>query len=238
MTSFYWLRKDKEAGYTGSYNARHKWALTGVHCPQCGSTWASGSAAYPSVDLSPVAGQADFETPRPEPYDEFVRLRELIRPLVPPGTQLLPGDEFGPLQGTAAGTFGQFLLHNPWTLLMRREAVERLQAEGMRGLRGYRTELRFRQKKPPELLEVEIFPHGRLHPDCLPPDRVPPCARCGWFGYSRPEEPILDAASMPTHTDLFRLADFDTTILCTERFREAALRLGLDGVVFREVPVR
>ncbi|CAM3281789.1 hypothetical protein COSO111634_09950 [Corallococcus soli] len=37
--------------------------------------------------------------------------------------------------------------------------------------------------------------------------------------------------------DLFRLVDFTTLIIATERFVEAVNRLGLEGVVFKEVPV-
>ena len=37
--------------------------------------------------------------------------------------------------------------------------------------------------------------------------------------------------------DLFRLADFTTVIIATERFAAAVARLGLEGVVFKEVPV-
>ena len=61
---------------------------------------------------------------------------------------------------------------------MRREPLERLQAEGLRGLKGCRTELRFRKKNPPELLEMELLPRGNLHPDCLPGDRPAPCPKC------------------------------------------------------------
>ena len=53
-----------------------------------------------------------------------------------------------------------------------------------------------------------------------------------------PEDPILDAASLPAHTDLFRLSDFETIFIATERFVEAMRRLGLDEADFREVPVR
>lgn len=238
MGGFYWLRPPREPAYSGYYDAAHKWALPGLQCPECGATWAGSATAFPGVDLSPFKGQVDFETPRPEPYEEFIRLRELVRPLVPPGAELKPGAAFGPLVGSASGTFGQFCLFNPWELLVRREALERLQAEGVRGLKGYRTELRFRQKKPPELLEMEILAYGRLHSDCLSPDRLPTCMKCGRVDGPRPEEPILEAASLPTHTDLFRLSDFETTIICTERFREAVLHLELDGVELRELPAR
>lgn len=212
--------------------------LPGVSCPECGSTWAGACTGYPCVDLSSLPEQGELARPRPEPYDTFARLRELVRPLVPAKVQLIPGTAFGPLVGTASGKFGPLLFQNPGELLMLREAVERLQAEGVRGLKGCRTELRFRTKNPPELLEMEILPHGRLHPDCLPPGPAPPCARCGLVELSVPEEPILDAASLPTDTDLFRLADLETVLVCTERLREAVLRLGMDGVVFRELPTR
>jgi uncharacterized double-CXXCG motif protein len=189
------------------------------------------------VDLSALAERENLTEARPEPYDEFVRLRELVRPFVPAGVQLIPGTSFGPLQGTASGTFEQLLLQNPGELLVRWESLERLHAEGLRGLHGYRTGLRFRQKKPPELLEMEIMPHGRLHLDCLPTPPVP-CARCGRVGLPRPEEPVLERASLPTNVDLFRLKDFETMLVCTERFREAALRLQVEGLAFHELPSR
>jgi hypothetical protein len=48
----------------------------------------------------------------------------------------------------------------------------------------------------------------------------------------------LDAASLPEHLDVFRLADFPTQIIATERMADTVKSLGLDGVVFREVEVR
>ncbi len=36
----------------------------------------------------------------PLDLEEFIRLRELVRPLVPPGAVLKEGAVFGPLQGT------------------------------------------------------------------------------------------------------------------------------------------
>lgn len=139
------------------------------------------------------------------------------------GAQLLPGATFGPLVGTATGTFSPLFFYYVTMPLIHREALEKLQAEGVRGLRGFPTELRFRQKNHPELLELEILPHGRLHPDCTP-ERPPPCPKCGRDHFSRPEDLILDATSLPMHTDLFRLADFETTFIATERFVDAVRR--------------
>ncbi|AKI99336.1 Hypothetical protein AA314_00963 [Archangium gephyra] len=123
-------------------------------------------------------------------------------------------------------------------MLLQREALEKLQAEGLRGLKGCGTQLRFRQRNSPELLELEILPGGLLHPDCLPPNRKPPCPRCGRRGLTRPDDMLLDASTLPTQSDLFRLEDFSTVIVCTERFVEACRRLGLDGVSFQPLPMK
>ena len=144
----------------------------------------------------------------------------------------------GPLVGKAQGRFGPLVALNPWVLLMQRETLEKLQTEGLRGLKGCRTELRFRQRNSPELLELEILPMGRLHPDCLPPVRKPACLRCGRDGLTLPDDRLLDASTIPSHLDLFRLEDFSTVIVCTGRFVEACRRLNLDGVAFQPLPTK
>ncbi len=238
MTRFYQLREPRTSRYTGNVSARRKWgALPGVRCPECTATWAGGFSAYPSVDLSALPERGEYEKPRPEPFDQFVRLRECVRPLIPPGGQLLPGASLGPLVGTATGTFGALFLHYFGAFLIRHEALEQLKAEGVQGLRGFPTEVRFRQKNHPELRELEVLAHGRLHPDCTP-ERPPPCAMCGRDAFRFPDDPILDAASLPTHTALFRLSDFETIFIATERFVDAVRRLELDEVDIRELPVR
>jgi len=109
----------------------------------------------------------------------------------------------------------------------------------VQGLKGGRTELRFRRKNPPELLQLELLPRGQLHPDCLPKDRPAPCEKCGRKGWRRPEEPILEAAALPDDVDLFRVEGFTTMIVGSERFVAAARRLGYEqDIVFRELPLR
>jgi uncharacterized double-CXXCG motif protein len=237
MTRFYKLRVPDQSQYTGDVRARHKWRLAGILCPECKNRRSGGFTAYPSVDLSSFPERSAYEEFRMGPVEEFVRLRDLVRPLVPPEFQLPPGTTLGPLVGTATGTFSPLYFYFVEMPLIQREALEQLQAEGIRGLRGVPTELRFRQKKHPELLELEIPPYGRLHPDCTP-ERPPPCPTCGRDSFTFPEDPILDAASLPTHTDLFQLSDFETIFIATERLVEAVRRLGLEGAVFREVPLR
>lgn len=235
---YFSIEEDRSSVYTGYIEGTHKWGLPGIlRCPGCKVSWSGGAKSYPSVDLSPVAALADFEEPRAEPIEEYERLRELVRPFLPLGAILEPGAEFGPLAGKAQGRFGPLVAHTPWVLLMQREALDELQSEPLQGLKGCRTQLRFRQRSSPELLELELLPVGRLHPECLPPDRKPPCPRFGRYGLTLPGTRLLDASTIPSHLDLFRLEDFSTVIVCTGSFVEACRRLGLDGVTFQPLPV-
>lgn len=98
--------------------------------------------------------------------------------------------------------------------------------------------MRFRKKNPPELWEMELLPRGTLHPACLP-ELPPPCPRCERRGLKRPEEPILDAATLPHDLDLFRLEDGLTMIIGSERFVEAVRRLVYEhDIALRELQLR
>ena len=236
---FYSLEEVPERRYSGTCNAANKWGMPGAHCPACDAIWSMGSDAYPSVDLSHLPEQAKYSARLEKDYAEFERLREQVRPFVPAGVPIRPGTRFGPLVGTAQGEFGPLFLDSPWKLLIQRSALERLQAEGVQGLRGYGTQLRFRGKNPPELLEPELLPRVQLHADCLPPNRPTPCEKCGRKGWRLPDEPILDATSLPQELDLFRMEYFTTVIVGSERFVETVRRLGFEqDILFRELPLR
>jgi hypothetical protein len=53
-----------------------------------------------------------------------------------------------------------------------------------------------------------------------------------------PDEPILDAASLPLELDLFRVGNFATMVIGTERFADVVRRLDLEGLTCRELPTR
>ncbi len=239
---FYRIREDEAPRYTGNLNATHKWGMPGSEpCPVCGLRGKQSAAPYPCVDLShlPEEEQKKLSDPWPVPYEEFIRLRELVRPLAPPGARLDAGTEFGPLTGTATGYFGQLFMQNPWSLYVRREALEKLHAAGVRGLQGCPVQVRFRQKNHPELLEPQLEFRGRFHTDCLPKNLEPPCPTCGRDkGYSLPQPLILAATSLPEDLDVFRLADWSGLIIANQLMVDVVRRLELDGVVFQELEVR
>jgi uncharacterized double-CXXCG motif protein len=214
--------------------------MPGVHCPLCGAIWNTPALAYPCVDLSGHPERHRFEKPRLEDdFSEFERLCALVRPLMPPRALLQPGTSFGSLVGTATGRLGPLvLLPSDFHLLTSPNTLAALQSEGVRGLLACPAELRSRRKEQPELLELQIESHGLLHPDCLPPGKAAPCAKCGRYDFSLPREPILDAASLPLHLDVFRLANFGTVLVATERFKEAVERHAPHCLSFRELPLR
>jgi uncharacterized double-CXXCG motif protein len=239
MPRFFTLPLPDYSTQKGSYNAAYKWGLPGITCPLCKATWARSGLNYPAVDLSalPVAkklSKAYLE----EDFEEYERLRDQVRPLLPPDYPIETGAMFGPLVGKARGPFSAFIIQAGDVLLVQPDVLTLLQAEGLRGLRGCRTEILFRPKGVPELLDLHIEPRGLLHADCIPKSTPPPCPKCGRHGFSLPKEPILDGASLPQDLDLFRLRNFATVLIVTERFKEVVERFELDGLTFRELPVR
>lgn len=129
-------------------------------------------------------------------------------------------------------------MQNAWTLLVRSEALERLNAEGVVGLQAAPVEWLPGHAPAVELRELQPVVHGHLRADCLPVGRPPPCTRCGRKALRLPDDLILDAASLPAHADVFRLADFATVIVGSERFVEVLERLGYGELDVRELPLR
>jgi uncharacterized double-CXXCG motif protein len=225
--------------YTGHFNAERKWGLPGVHCPTCGASWAGISEVYPAVDLSGLPGAKQLERAwLEEDFTRFEQLRAMVRPLVPAWARLIPGTSFGPLIGSGQGEFPQFYMLYSWRAIVRRDALEKLQEEGLRGLKGRRTQIRFRRKNPPELMELEMEPHGLFHPDCLPPGKAEPCETCRGYDFDLPKQPLLDKASLPEHLDIFRLRNANGVIVLSERFVEILQRLAFEEFNLRELPVR
>ncbi|MCP3135740.1 SitI6 family double-CXXCG motif immunity protein [Pyxidicoccus xibeiensis] len=240
---FYEATEDTSLGYTGNLDdAVHKWSLPGAQpCPTCRAGGGITGLQYPCVDLSslPEHELKKLSDPWPVPAEELARLTELVRPFVPSWAVLKPGAAFGPITGKGINRVGDLFMQTPWTLLLRREALEQLQSSGLRGLQGCPIQVSFRGKNPPELLDLQLRLYGRLHTACFPPDLKPPCPTCGNPRDKRLPDPIiLDAATLPTGVDVFRLEEIPGYIFVTERFVDAVSGLGLVGVKFQEREAR
>ncbi|WP_186002118.1 double-CXXCG motif protein [Corallococcus sp. Z5C101001] len=223
--------------FTGYINGVHKWGLPGGLCPVCHASPGGLGEAYPSVDLSGWAHRQELAEARQVPLEEYERLRDLLRSQVPFEAPLLPGAEFGTLSGKASGKWGDLHLPDPWMLVMRRDALKRMRDDQGISLHASNIDLRFLGREEVDLLELELHCQGRLHDSCFPGGREPPCERCGRQGGRLPDAPMLDGRTLTTDSDLFRLRDYTTVIIASERFVDAVARLGLEGVVFKEVPV-
>lgn len=238
---FFEVLEDASTSQTGSIDGVSPWCIPSIECALCGGYGGLGES-YPTVDLSTLPERTLLEEPRSlqaVPLEEYQRLCELLRPRVPAGAPLEPGTQLGPFKGKASGRFGDFFFQAPWTLWASREALGKLQGAGVRGLRGAPGELRYRGKSAPELLELELLVRGHLHPSCFPADWQEPCARCGSNRNGYPAEAaVLKAETLPEDVDVFRLHDFKTVILASERFADAVKQLQHGAIMFRELPVR
>ncbi|WP_043709173.1 double-CXXCG motif protein [Corallococcus macrosporus] len=239
---FYRVEGDAASRFTGDLSrAAHKWGLPGVEpCAACGVGGGWAGLQYPCVDLSGFskAELKPYSDPWPVPFEVFARLRERIRTLAPEGAVLEPGTRLGPLTGTAAGAFGPITLQD-WTLVARDDALAALHGAGLQGLTGCRLDVTFRDKSPPVLRELQLALHGRIHPDCFTQPRASNCAKCGSEASERlPDTYWLAQETLPTQVDLFRLRDYPTLIIATERTVDAADRLKLEGVTFQPVDAR
>lgn len=227
-----------EDGWGGRFRydvaARHPHALPGFRCPGCGEGWATTGAAFPAVDLSgqPWAGRA---VPDLVEMDEFLELRALVLPFLPPGSDPQPGWAFGPLEGRASGRFGDFAWER-WYPLLRRDRADALRAAGVRLPEGVAPRLAFRGGTGPELLELQVEPLADLAPESFAPGEADPCPRCG-RRRRKLLEPVIDGSSVPSGVDLFRPRVYSAFVIGTERLVEEVRRLGLTDVAFQELGI-
>ncbi|RKH35398.1 hypothetical protein D7Y13_03955 [Corallococcus praedator] len=232
---YFELREPTDATrWTGEFRAKRRWGLPGVACPTCHAEW-SGVLSYPAVDLSRLPEQKSFAEPRLEPYAQYARLAEQVRPLLPPGALLQPGCTFGALRGKAQGRFGPVTVFPSWEIFLREDALASFRAGALRGLIPVLAELSFPTQDAEQLHELQLLPRGRLHEACLPVGRPPPCPTCGRQGFRMPSKRWLDADSLPADLDIFRLEDAVTLIIATERFVETLHALGPSDVESLEV---
>lgn len=218
----------------GEITGSHRWGLPGVECPVCRQTWASSGLEYPSIDLSDLPEEPLFREPRAESHEEFLRLKDVIREAFPLLKKLRPGTSFGPLVGQAKGKFSSFVWNMPWTLI--------LTVEALRGLRSKELSIPVQvppilkaRGKAPEIFELEIHPYGKLLNGVYPPKDLRFCYACGRDAATMPQRLVVEYSSIPQGIDLFRLSNFTTLILATERFVESVGELNIEGAFFEVV---
>lgn len=238
MVRLFEVRPDDKSSNSYTIDASHKWGLPGLSCSVCGQTWSTTGVAYPLVDLSALSSEKRYRNVSPVTLDELNKLRNALLPLMPNDSVSPPGTDFGPLTGKARGTFGDFVWPNPWTLLIRSEALDLLNSAGVSTPSPARPSITFRGKDSPDLLEFQLEPYAQVSSGTLLPDALSPCRSCGHNDLCMPEHLVIERSSIPQNLDIFRARDFTTLILATERFMEAVQNLKLTDILFHEVDVK
>ena len=220
-------------------NATHKWAIPGIKCTACGTTWANTGLAYPGVDLSYLPCVEAYQDQWPIAPDRFDELRDKVLPLVPPKSLVLPGTEFGPLTGDIQGQFDQavFIWVNPWTLLLRRDAQQYFHNSGVILPITLDTDLTYKGKLCSTLVELQIEARASILQYDKTTRSETACFLCGHHPMLRPEPVIIQEACLPDDLDLFRLREFTTLILATERFFRVCQELAITDLLFREARI-
>ncbi|MCE9667773.1 double-CXXCG motif protein [Myxococcus stipitatus] len=217
-----------------SATGRRRWGLPGTECPECGGGGGGVGLDYPSADLSSLPEEREYRRARLAPWDEYVRLRDLCSPFLPPGAVVEPGMGMGPLVGRVRGRPPQVAMDGVWHLYAQPEGVERLVTAGLRGIKPEPTALNVSRDVPP-LLELELLVAGDYALKYRPEPLGEPCPICGI--QQTTEAPYLwelDEASLP-EADVFRFFHHPGCIIASERFVEVLRGMGDTGIRATEI---
>lgn len=229
------IREDQFRRKAGYIDAAHKWGLPGVICPICNSTWGAVALEYPSVNLADFPDEKLYREARPEPLNEFLRLRQKIADAFPQLPVLKPGASFGPSVGKAAGgRLDGFVWRAWWTICLEASALERLKDSGLSLPKSVKAELKFK-KEVQEVFEFDLPLKGKLTNAVYDGIQLKYCDGCGRDSSSKPKEMLIDKESIPNDVDIFRVSNFTTIILVTEKFVEVVTNLDIKGAIFNEV---
>ena len=220
--------------YNDDLVAKYPWGLPGVHCPVCDQKWGMIGGLYPLVDLSGTPIGKQLEKARNVELEIFEALRDAVKPYAPVSLPLPPGTEFGPVKGKVKGKFGDFVWRHLWDPLIRVEAYNRLASVGLH-LPGAVAPI-LQEKVQGQLFQLQIEPHGYLSPKSYVDPETPICPRCKRDG-RKLDKIVMVRESIPTHLDMFRIGNFTTIILVTQRFKEAVNRFGFTNILLEEVAI-
>jgi uncharacterized double-CXXCG motif protein len=229
------IREDGSRKKVPYIDAAHKWGLPGVRCPICNSWWSTVGLEYPSVDLTNFPEEKLYREARSESLSEFLKLKQKIANAFPQLTMLKPGAEFGPSVGKAIGKrFDGFVWRAWWTICLEANALEKLKGNALSLPNSVKAELRFK-KEEQEIFEFDLPLKGKLTNGIYDDIQSKYCNTCGRDSASKPDEILIEHLSLPTDIDIFRVSNFTTIILVTDKFVETVTNLGIKGAIFNEV---
>lgn len=232
LTTMLYLLREKSDGISSSdsetgIDANHPWVMPGVKCPACGA-WATTGIQYPEISLEGYPRLGEL-IPRPIARPEFNCLRDDLAGWLNFKWPIHPGTSFGKLTGKARRSSGDFEFLNPWTILMKPAAKEKLLAAGLVLPAFADTDLHSRQG-PLQYLEPSIKPE--LH---LAMAEGKPCHECGRRNVKWPDKIMLQPTGIAS--DLARIEELPTAIVCTDLFKQLVESLDARNLMFEPLEI-
>jgi uncharacterized double-CXXCG motif protein len=231
------IQEDKDRKSSGFIDAAHKWGLPGVSCPVCGQIWAGTGFEYPTIDLSFLPEKHLFEEPRVVSLRELEKMKEILEKAFPRLRKIGPGTLLGQMVGRSSGELDGFVWHNPWTLLVTGDALRQLSKYELSLPSTATPDLKFMASST-EIFEWEILPFGTLLNGVYNPGETKICPACRRDSATIPARLVVEKGSLTGIPDIFRLSNFATVIIVTERFLNAVKTSNIPGSRFSEVAVQ
>lgn len=234
----YEIHKDTDGWYAGSaVMAGRPWSLPVVICDTCGRT-RDFHLEYPGLFLPKGIDPTPYQSGWPVSNERLIELTEPLRKAWGPSLPLGPGTSFGPLRGDARGRHGDFTWLGGLPLISPK-ALYRLTSSGLTPMATFATEIVCASGKLLPHLEVRPPRRASVGPEGFGPAALNPCPECSridlagsefekWGTYK------VQMLSVPKDTDIFAVCELGT-ILVTDRFVDAVVRLRLSNIAFREI---
>jgi uncharacterized double-CXXCG motif protein len=234
MDYFLILPDDENWGtaFNDNIEANYMWTMPGVHCPICQQTWATLGVAYPLVDLSSTSIRNQLEKPGVVEIEVYEELKKVIKQIVPDGLPIPPGTEFGPVVGKITGPFGDFVWRQIWDPMMKVGPYANLNSTGLSIPMAIYPMLQHMVQG--QLFQLQIEPYGQLSSLSFIDRDVTPCPRCKRES-RKLEKVIVERDSVPDRLDMFRLRNYPTKILVSQRLRDSVEQFGLTNIKFEKV---
>lgn len=215
-------------------HASRQWGMPGVTCTVCGQTWGNVGLEYPSVNLTDFPYKDRFVDRWPVSTAIYQELEKLIKKAFPNIEILEPGTGFGQLVGTVEDRLEGFVWNMPWSITLTNDALQKLQASRLLLPTVVNVDL---GDDATSVLEFALPLQGHLANGVYDGTQTAQCVGCGRDSVTLPEKILVDSRTVEGNFDIFRLRNFSTLVLVTERFVDEVKRAGIKGAIFAEVKV-